>query len=170
MASRVWSPIRTTTVAVPGSSDPSTGAKADSAWPETTRNAEERPRWVTGMPESPGAATAADTPGTTSQGIPAAASAALEPDHPLAAERTLNHQPLDGELRDGGSAGALAHVRPSCSGRVAQDRTVDERVVEDHVRSSEPRNGAQGQELGVAGAGPDQGDESRTPHPVSPYR
>jgi len=65
----------TTTVAAPGASDPSTGANAASACPETTRNADVSPRCVTGMPESKGPATAAETPGTTSQGTPAAASA-----------------------------------------------------------------------------------------------
>ncbi len=74
-SARVWRPISTTTVAAPGASEPRTGVKAVSAWPETTTKAVESPRWVTGMPASPGAATAVETPGTTSQGIPAAASA-----------------------------------------------------------------------------------------------
>ena len=42
-----------------------------SSWPVTTANEDERPRWVTGIPAAAGTATADETPGTTSTGMPA---------------------------------------------------------------------------------------------------
>ena len=75
MAAREPRPISTTTVAEPGVSASSTGRNADSAWPDTTTNADASPRCVTGMPASGGAATALLMPGTTSNGTPAARSA-----------------------------------------------------------------------------------------------
>ena len=45
-----------------------------SSWPVTIVSDEESSRWVTGMPALAGAASAEETPGTTSTGIPAATS------------------------------------------------------------------------------------------------
>jgi len=54
----------------------STRASSHASWPVTTANEVARPRCVTGMPAYAGTATAALTPGTTSNGMPACTSAA----------------------------------------------------------------------------------------------
>ena len=68
IATRSASPISTTRVALPGSSERRTGPYAASAWPETTTNADARPRCVTGMPASNGAAIALEMPGHDLEG------------------------------------------------------------------------------------------------------
>ena len=127
IAARFASPISTTSVALPGASERSTGPYAASAWPETTTNADARPRCVTGIPESSGAAIALEIPGTISHGMPgrgqrerllAAASehkriAALQPDHAMAATCLANHQPIDRILTDRRTAGAFPDEEPS---------------------------------------------------------
>ena len=75
IAPRAPRPISTTTVADCGARLSSTGRYADAACPDTTTTAAARPRCVTGMPASAGAAIALLTPGTTSKGTPAAARA-----------------------------------------------------------------------------------------------
>ena len=75
MRSRFRRPIRTITVSEPGATAPRIGSKASAACPDTTVNPAASPRCVTGMPAAAGAATAAVTPGTTSNGMPAARSA-----------------------------------------------------------------------------------------------
>src|ERR1700755_1208413 len=71
-------PMRTTTV--PGPDARASQLDVDPGWegstcPETTARSWVTPRCVTGMPVSAGTATALVTPGTTSQGTPAAAQA-----------------------------------------------------------------------------------------------
>ena len=68
-------PIRMITVSELGAIASRIGRYADSACPDTTANPDARPRCVTGIPASAGAAIAEVTPGTTSNGTPAALSA-----------------------------------------------------------------------------------------------
>ena len=51
------------------------GSPSPPAWPVTTVTEVDRPRWVTGIPARAGTAKAEETPGTTSQAMPAASSA-----------------------------------------------------------------------------------------------
>src|SRR6185436_11269531 len=66
IAARSRRPISTTRVSAPGARPSRIGPYAASAWPEITANPEASPRCVTGIPASAGAATADETPGTTS--------------------------------------------------------------------------------------------------------
>ena len=82
IAARVDMPMRITRVPPARASASQSGAPAPSppsappTRPVTTVTDEATPRWVTGMPAIAGAAKADVTPGTTSKGMPAAASAA----------------------------------------------------------------------------------------------
>src|SRR5439155_135333 len=83
-----------------------------SSWPVTTANDEAMPRCVSGIPAYAATATAELTPGTTSNGIPACASAsASSPPLP----KTNGSPPLSRTTRRprgaAASAGALADVR-----------------------------------------------------------
>ena len=101
------------------------------------------------MPAAAGAATAADTPGTTSHGdarggarrhLLAAPTedervAALQADDGRAAERAVDQQPFDLALRYGRAARLLADVDPLGLGRhEVEQRGRDEPVVDDDVR------------------------------------
>ena len=76
----------------------STGAPSlDSpSWPVTSVAVEAQSRWVNGMPAAAGAATAEVTPGTTSQGIPAAATSAISSAAASEHERIATLEPADG--------------------------------------------------------------------------
>src|SRR5262249_26438012 len=80
------------------------------------------------------------------------------------AQRVADHQSLDGLLRDRVASGALPDVGPARPRRVAERSTIDQRVVEHHVRLPEPGDGAQGQELGITRSGPDQRDQPHAAH------
>ena len=108
IAARRPTPISTTSVTSFGATVSIADANASVSCPPTTRNADETPRWVTGIPASAGAATAlgdarhdleADAGGAQCQRFFAAATeheriAALQPHYALAATRRTNHQPL----------------------------------------------------------------------------
>ena len=93
----------------------------------TTAKLEASPRCVTGMPASAGAAIADDTPGTISNGMPAARQrerlfaaapehervAALEAHDAQPAPRVLDEQAVEHVLLDRLPAGALADVEPA---------------------------------------------------------
>jgi len=98
---------------------------------------------------SSGAATAAETPGTISQGTPAAASASASrhrartrPDRrssaarSLAAERAADHDALDRLLLDRVTSGALAHVGPARLWSMPERGAIDQGVVEHEVRGA----------------------------------
>ena len=108
--------------------------------PVTTVTDEAMPRWVTGMPTAAGTPKADDTPGTTSQAIPACVSASrllaaaaeeegvatLQAHHHRGAPAVLDEQAPD-LLLAGAPAlfGVLAHVdqrrRPGAPGRAPPD-------------------------------------------------
>ena len=122
------------------------------------------------MPASAGAATADDTPGTTSNGMPARASAsASSPPRPNTNGSPLlrrttrrprrayfNQQAVQNLLIDGLPAGALADEEPAGPGRVDAHLLGGERVVEDQIGIAEAPHPAHGDEVGAARPGPDQ--------------
>ncbi len=107
------------------------------AWPLTTTNPDARPRCVTGIPASAGAAIADVTPGTTSNGTPASSQrrrffaasaeheriAGLEPHDALAAPRGGHHAlgdvRLRQRLRDRRASRPTRASRPPRASRVA---------------------------------------------------
>ena len=127
--------------------------------------------------DSAGAAMALDSPGTTSNGTPAAARAsASSPPRP----KTNGSPPLRRttrlprraartssawivSCRVERPAGALAHGEALRARRELQRLAADERVVEDEVRLGERARGAQRQQLGVARARADQRDVAAHP-------
>ena len=133
---RVARPISTTIVAAFGATLSRSGAYADSAWPDTTTTPVREPRCVTGMPASAGAASADDTPGTTStRNAGGLAARALLPrrgrrrtgrrtsaGRRAARARGADHQPVDRLLRDRVAAGALADVEALRATREVDDR------------------------------------------------
>ncbi len=102
-----------------------------------TRKPEATPRCVTGIPASSGAATAVVTPGTTSNGMPAAvsasASSAPRPNTngspPLSRTTRLpcsarpHHQAIDGLLLDARAPGALADAEAARLGSASAARS-----------------------------------------------
>ena len=163
-------PIITTTVALWGARLSRIGRYASSAWPETTTKPDDMPRWVTGMPASAAAAIAELTPGTTSNEIPAAASAsrffstaaehervaALEAHDPLPGAGGADHQPVDELLPDLRAARALADEHALRRRRQRERCRIDERVVEHEVRVAEAIRGLPRQQVGVARACADE--------------
>ena len=139
----------------PGWSALTVDANTSSSWPLTTSKAADRPRCVTGMPASAGAATALVTPGTMSNGTPAALQrqrllaaapehervAALQPHDAAAALRGANHHGVDVVLRQRVTAGALADEEPLGAPRQTQHAFVDQRVVQHQIRRAQARHG-----------------------------
>jgi hypothetical protein len=82
--------------------------------------------------------------------------AALQAHDPLAAERTADHDALDRFLLDGVTSGALAHVSPARLRSMPERGAIDQGVVEHEVRGAETVDGAEGQQLRVAGPRADQ--------------
>ena len=149
-------------------------ANASSSWPLTTRNADARPRCVTGMPASAGAAIALVMPGTTSKRTPAAPQrqrlfaaapehervAALQAHDAAAAARRANHQRVDPLLRQRMAARALADEEPLRVPRVPQHPLVDERVVQHQIGRAQTRDRLARQQRGIAGPGADERDRA----------
>jgi len=85
--------------------------------------------------------------------------AALQPHHAAAHPRLRGDQRVDLLLRPRVPAGALADAE-ALGGRVGEveDAVADEVVVEDHVGRRQRLDRRDGQQVGVAGTGADQGD------------
>ena len=110
------------------------------------------------------------TPGTTSNGTPAARErqrffaaaaeheriAALQPHDAAAAPRRANHQRVNGLLRHRVAAGALADEEPLRAARELQDAVVDERVVQHEIRRAQARDRLARQQPRIARAGADE--------------
>ncbi len=88
--------------------------------------------------------------------------AAFEPHDPASATRRANHQRVDLLLRQDVPALALADKESLRVPRVPQDAVVDEGVIQHEVRCPERRNRLSRQERGIAGAGADERDVSRS--------
>src|SRR5437868_4041959 len=101
------------------------------------------------------AGVSAGQPRARSRAEVAARVAIPQPDDALSAQRAADHHPLDRLLLDGVPSGALADVRPACLRRVPESGAIDERVVEDQVGGAEPVDGAQREQVGIAGPGAD---------------
>src|SRR5229473_877368 len=107
------------------------------------------------------------TPGTTSKEMPALASAsASSPPRP----GVMDEQGVDGRLRKTVRPHALAREDAERLGRrLIEELWIDESIVDDDVRLSQPLERAHGEKPGVARAGAHQG---HTPgfHAVTPSR
>ena len=169
-------PIRITSV-------PGTAARAaqsvcseglpGSSCPVTTVNEVASPRWVTGIPAAAGAAIALVTPGTTSKGTPAAASAsasspaaaedervaALQAHDPPAATAVRDERRVDLVLGHGGAPGGLARVEQLGAGPAEGQQPLGaEAVVDDDVGALQRVAARRGDQARVAGPGADQVD------------
>ncbi len=166
------------TTSVPGNAASACQSSADSgfagsSWPVTNATALAASRCVTGIPAYAGAATPAVTPGTTSNGMPAARSAsASSPPRPntngsppfsrttVAPRRAVfEQQPLDLALRDRRPPPSLPAYSFSASGRAPLERARrDQPVVDDHVGRGDQLERSRGQQPGIARTGADQVD------------
>ena len=155
----------------PGSGRRSPGRRPRRRAPTAPRTPEARPRWVTGIPASAGAATAELTPGMTSNGMPASTSAsASSPPRPSTngsppfrrttswpAAGLADHQAVDRLLGHRRPAGALAHVEPAGLGRQRPQLGPRQGVEQHQVGLAQPPVRPHRQQVGVAGAGTHQG-------------
>lgn len=86
--------------------------------------------------------------------------ATLEADDVLAALRGADHEGVDALLRDRVAAGALADEEAAGARREREQIGGDERVVEHEVGAAEPVERAAGEQIGIAGTGADERDET----------
>ena len=152
------------------------------AWPVASTSALLTPRWVAGMPTLASAPSAEVMPGRMRNGTPAAASASASsppraksvgsPPFSRSTRRPspgeLDQQPVDLGLRGRGLAAALADEMRLGAGRGAQDRRVDQRVVDDGVRLVERGEHLERQAAEAARPGAGQPDVAGLEAPAVP--
>ena len=87
--------------------------------------------------------------------------AGFQPHHPHTGRGIVDQQPADMVLPRRQPAGALADRDEIGAGaREIEDRTRGEVVIEHDVGLAQPRGPLHGQEVGIAGTGRDEGDET----------